>query len=125
MEGGSERNITTPSGDTNAGAGGDAPYEFSDLDRGNGQDLQGNLDFILDIPLEITIELGRTSMQINDLLKLGQGSVVELTKLAGETLEVLANDRLIARGEVVAINEKYGVRLTEIISPIERIEGLA
>ena len=100
-------------------------YEFSDLNRNNGgQDLQGNLDFILDVPLEITIELGRTSMQINELLKLGQGSVIELAKLAGDTLEVLANSRLIARGEVVAINEKYGVRLTEIISPIERIEGL-
>lgn len=103
----------------------ETPYAFSDLDRArNGQDLQGNLDFILDIPLEITIELGRTSMQINELLKLGQGSVIELAKLAGDTLEVLANDRLIARGEVVAINEKYGVRLTEIISPIERIERL-
>lgn len=106
-------------------AGNEARYEFSDLDRDKGQhDLHGNLDFILDVPLEITIELGRTSMPINELLKLGQGSVIELAKLAGESLEVLANSRLIARGEVVAINEKYGVRLTEIISPIERIEGL-
>lgn len=106
-------------------AGDEARYEFSDLNRDKGrQDLHGNLDFILDVPLEITIELGRTSMPINELLKLGQGSVIELAKLAGETLEVLANSRLIARGEVVAINEKYGVRLTEIISPIERIERL-
>jgi flagellar motor switch protein FliN/FliY len=63
-------------------------------------------------------------MLINELLKLGQGSVVELSKLAGETLEILANQKLVARGEVVVVNEKYGVRLTEIISPIERIERL-
>ena len=85
---------------------------------------QHNMDFILDIPLEITVELGRTTLMINDLLKLGQGSVVELSKVAGETLEVLANQRLIARGEVVVVNEKYGIRLTEIISPMERIERL-
>ena len=83
-----------------------------------------NMDFILDIPLEISVELGRTTLMINDLLKLGQGSVVELSKVAGETLEVLANQRLIARGEVVVVNEKYGIRLTEIISPMERIERL-
>lgn len=85
---------------------------------------KSNMDFILDIPLEISVELGRTTLMINDLLKLGQGSVVELSKIAGETLEVLANHRLIARGEVVVINEKYGIRLTEIISPMERIERL-
>ncbi|MGD9225502.1 MAG: flagellar motor switch protein FliN [Desulfobacterales bacterium] len=83
-----------------------------------------NMDFLLDIPLEISVELGRTKMLINELLKLGQGSVVELSKLAGETLEILANQKLVARGEVVVINEKYGVRLTEIISPVERIERL-
>jgi len=85
---------------------------------------KSNMDFILDIPLEISVELGRTTLMINDLLKLGQGSVVELSKVAGETLEVLANQRLIARGEVVVVNEKYGIRLTEIISPMERIERL-
>ena len=83
-----------------------------------------NMDFLLDIPLEISVELGRTKMLINELLKLGQGSVVELSKLAGETLEILANQKLVARGEVVVVNEKYGVRLTEIISPTERIERL-
>ena len=89
-----------------------------------GPTLSGNMDFLLDIPLEISVELGRTKMLINELLKLGQGSVVELSKLAGETLEILANQKLVARGEVVVVNEKYGVRLTEIISPIERIERL-
>lgn len=83
-----------------------------------------NLDFILDVPLEITVELGRTRMAVNELLKLGQGSVIELEKAAGDTLEVLANQRLIARGEVVAVNEKYGIRLTEIISPMERVQKL-
>ena len=83
-----------------------------------------NMDFVLDIPLEVTVELGRTKMLINDMLKLGQGSVIELTKLAGESLEILANQKPIARGEVVVVNEKYGVRLTEVISPMERIERL-
>jgi flagellar motor switch protein FliN/FliY len=83
-----------------------------------------NMEFVLDIPLEVTVELGRTKMLINDLLKLGQGSVIELTKLAGESLEILANQKPIARGEVVVVNEKYGIRLTEVISPMERIERL-
>lgn len=100
------------------------PYEFSDLNETSAGKQNGNMDFILDIPLEITVELGRTQMLINDLLKLGQGSVLELTKSAGETMEILANKKLIARGEVVVLNEKYGIRLTEIISPIERIERM-
>ena len=83
-----------------------------------------NMEFLLDVPLEVTVELGRTKMLINDMLKLGQGSVIELSKLAGESLEILANQKPIARGEVVVVNEKYGVRLTEVISPMERIEGL-
>ena len=83
-----------------------------------------NMEFLLDIPLEVTVELGRTKMLINDMLKLGQGSVIELSKLAGESLEILANQKPIARGEVVVVNEKYGVRLTEVISPMERVEGL-
>lgn len=83
-----------------------------------------NMEFLLDVPLEVTVELGRTKMLINDMLKLGQGSVIELSKLAGESLEILANQKPIARGEVVVVNEKYGVRLTEVISPMERVEGL-
>jgi flagellar motor switch protein FliN/FliY len=82
------------------------------------------MEFILDIPLEVTVELGRTKLLIHELLKLGQGSVIELSKLAGETLEVLANQKLIARGEAVVINEKFGVRLTEVVSPMERVERL-
>jgi flagellar motor switch protein FliN/FliY len=83
-----------------------------------------NLDLLLDIPLEITIELGRTKMLINDMLKLGQGSVIELAKEAGDTLEILANNRLVAKGDVVVVNKKYGIRLTEVISPVERVEKL-
>lgn len=83
-----------------------------------------NLDFILDIPLKVTVELGRTTVMIKDLLQLGQGSVLELDKLAGEPLEILVNGKLVAKGEVVVVNEKFGIRLTDIISPIERIETL-
>ena len=88
-------------------------------------DKTTSLDLILDIPLTLTVELGRSKMLINDLLQLGQGSVVELTKLAGEPLEVLVNQKLVARGEVVVVNEKFGVRLTDIVSPVERVQSLA
>lgn len=83
-----------------------------------------NLNLILDIPLRVAVELGRTKMVVNDLLNLGQGSVIELNKLAGEPMEVLVNDKLVARGEAVVVNEKFGVRLTDIISPSERVEQL-
>ncbi|THB80046.1 MAG: flagellar motor switch protein FliN [Desulfobacteraceae bacterium] len=82
------------------------------------------LDFILDIPLELSVELGKTRMLVNDLLQLGQGSIIELNKLAGEPLEVYINHKLIARGEVVVVNEKFGVRLTDIITPIDRVKSL-
>lgn len=110
--------------DTPQISGGGDQFEFSDLNDEKLSQSASNIDFLLDIPLEITIELGRTTMLINELLKLGQGSVVELAKFAGETLEVLANQRLIAKGEVVVINDKYGIRLTEIISPMERLVRL-
>lgn len=90
----------------------------------SGSGVNDNLDLLLDIPLEITIELGRTKMLINDLLKLGQGSVIELPKAAGDTLDILANNRLVAKGDVVVVNKKYGIRLTEVISPVERVEKL-
>ena len=86
--------------------------------------MDRSLDFILDIPLEVSVELGRTRMVINDLLQLGQGSVIELTKLAGEPLEILVNNKLVARGEVVVVNEKFGVRVTDIVSPMERVKSL-
>lgn len=94
--------------------------------RATEYDLQKdrNLQLILDIPLRVTVELGRTKMPVNELLNLGQGSVIELNKLAGEPMEVFVNDKLIARGEAVVVNEKFGVRLTDIISTKERVEQL-
>ncbi|MCP4370008.1 MAG: flagellar motor switch protein FliN [Deltaproteobacteria bacterium] len=102
----------------------EAPYEFSDIDHAKEAVSENNMEFLLDIPLEISIELGRTRMLIDQLLKLSQGSVIELTKYAGETLEILANQKVIAKGEVVVVNEKYGIRLTEIVSPMERVQRL-
>jgi flagellar motor switch protein FliN/FliY len=81
-----------------------------------------NLEFILDIPLQLTVELGRTKMLVRDVLELNQGAVVELTKLAGEPLDVFVNSKLVARGEAVVVNEKFGIRLVDIVSPTERVE---
>jgi flagellar motor switch protein FliN/FliY len=83
-----------------------------------------DLNLLLDIPLEITVELGRTKIQIQELLNLGPGSTVTLSKLEGEPVDILANDKLIARGEVVLQNKKYGIRITEITSRMDRIKSL-
>jgi flagellar motor switch protein FliN len=83
-----------------------------------------DIDFILDIPLTVTVELGRARMLIGELLQLGQGSIVELAKFAGEPMDVFINQRLIAKGEVVVVNEKFGIRLTDIVSPTERVGKL-
>jgi flagellar motor switch protein FliN/FliY len=112
-------NFETASDNAGQGTGGNVSDK-----KDRAADTSANMEFLLDIPLEVTVELGRTKMIINDMLKLGQGSVIELSKLAGESLEILANQKPIARGEVVVVNEKYGVRLTEVISPMERIERL-
>ena len=113
-EGAGETAVEEQEGDTNQEEGGKADKV-----------KEANLDLILDIPLSVTVELGRSKMLINDLLQLGQGSVIELTKLVGEPLEVLVNDKLVARGEVVVVNEKFGVRLTDIVTPMERVKSLA
>jgi len=92
-----------------------------------GKPAQGatkDINFILDIPLEVTVVIGRTKILVQELLQLGQGSVVALEKLAGEPMEVYVNDRLIGRGEVVVVNERFGIRLTDIISPAERVRQL-
>lgn len=99
-------------------------HEFEDLKDEHRESVQRDIEFLLDIPVEITVQLGNTKMLIKELLQLGQGSVVELEKLAGEPMEILANNRLVARGEVVVVNEKFGVRLTDIISPSERLTRL-
>ena len=83
-----------------------------------------SLDLILDIPMQVTVELGRTRMPIKEVIQLSQGSVIELSKLAGEHLEVFVNNKLVARGEVVVVNEKFGVRISEVLSPAARVEQL-
>jgi flagellar motor switch protein FliN/FliY len=90
----------------------------------DGDDEAKDLDFILDIPLEISVELGRTNMLVNDLLQLARGSVIELSKLAEEPMDIYINRKLFARGEVVVVNEKFGIRLTDIVSPAERVKSL-
>ena len=82
------------------------------------------LDLLLDVPLDIAVELGRARMSIQDLLTLGPGSVIELDKIAGEALDILVNDRLVARGEAVVVNDKFGIRITDIVSQSERIARL-
>ncbi|MGC3998694.1 MAG: flagellar motor switch protein FliN [Anaeromyxobacter sp.] len=89
----------------------------------NGNDGR-RLDMLLDVPLEVNVELGRTRMTIQDLLQLGPGSVIELDKVAGEPLDILVNGRLVARGEAVVVNDKFGIRITDIVSPQERIQRL-
>ncbi|MEX6667102.1 flagellar motor switch protein FliN [Pseudomonas sp. W2-17] len=100
--------------------------EFGGVAKSNGAvTLDGpNLDVILDIPVSISMEVGSTDINIRNLLQLNQGSVIELDRLAGEPLDVLVNGTLIAHGEVVVVNEKFGIRLTDVISPSERIKKL-
>ena len=99
---------------------------FADVEANLQQnDTPKNIDFLLDIPLQITVELGKAKITIGELLKLGQGSVVELDKLTNQPLEIFVNKRLMAQGEVVVVNEKFGIRLTNIISPGERVKELS
>ena len=100
--------------------------EFGSVPKNNDPvTLDGpNLDVILDIPVSISMEVGSTDINIRNLLQLNQGSVIELDRLAGEPLDVLVNGTLIAHGEVVVVNEKFGIRLTDVISPTERIRKL-
>ena len=92
--------------------------------QSNQENQSRRLELLLDVPLDLSVELGRTRMSIQDLLNLSPGSVVELDKIAGEPLDILVNDRLIARGEAVVVNDKFGVRITDIVSPSERIARL-
>ncbi len=87
--------------------------------------LEGRgIDLLLDIPLEVSVEVGRSRIMVRDLLQLQEGSLIELDKLAGEPLDLYVNARLIARGEAVVVNDKFGLRLTDVVSPSERIENL-
>ena len=102
-----------------------AAAEFAELPRGaEGGSGQLNLDLIMDVRLLLTLEVGRTRMSVRNLLALTQGSVVELDKLAGEPLDVLVNGTLVAHGEVVVVNDKFGIRLLDVVSPEQRVESL-
>ena len=105
-----------------AGAGPARTVEFGALGSGGGkEEPSGRIELIMDLPLPVTVELGRTSMLIRDILNLGPGSVVELNRIAGEPVDVLVNGKLIARGEVVVVDENFGVRLVDIVAPGERV----
>lgn len=102
-----------------------APPVFKEFSsKGTQTETHNDIDFILDIPVQLTVELGRTKIAIKNLLQLAQGSVVELDGLAGEPMDVLVNGCLIAQGEVVVVNDKFGIRLTDIVTPAERIRKL-
>ena len=98
--------------------------QFDELSPSSGAGEEVNINAILDVPVTISMEIGRTDINIRNLLQLNQGSVVELDRLAGEPLDVLVNGTLIAKGEVVVVNEKFGIRLTDVISPAERVKKL-
>ncbi len=98
--------------------------ELEDDMLGSDIDDDINLDVILDVPVTISMEIGRTQINIRNLLQLNQGSVVELDRLAGEPMDVLVNGTLVAHGEVVVVNDKFGIRLTDVISPAERVKQL-
>ncbi|MEQ1804610.1 MAG: flagellar motor switch protein FliN [Burkholderiaceae bacterium] len=103
-----------------------APVSFASLTSSGGAPAAGNdINMILDIPVQLTVELGRTRIPIKHILQLAQGSVVELETLAGEPMDVLVNGYLIAQGEVVVVNDKFGIRLTDIVTPSERMRRLS
>ena len=102
-----------------------APAQFTNFGATNTQLPSGDINMILDIPVQLTVELGRTRIPIKNILQLAQGSVVELDALAGEPMDVLVNGYLIAQGEVVVVNDKFGIRLTDIVTPSERMRRLS
>jgi flagellar motor switch protein FliN/FliY len=111
-------------GTQQAGNVGVQPVQFSPLSQAEQPALTGNIGLLMDVSMQLTVELGRTKMLIKDILGMGEGTIVELDKLAGEPVDLLVNGKLIAKGEVVVIDENFGVRVTDIISPMERISTL-
>ncbi|MCX2780116.1 flagellar motor switch protein FliN [Microbulbifer thermotolerans] len=97
---------------------------FKPLEQGDGGTAARDLEMVMDIPVKLSVELGRTRITIKQLLELAQGSVIELDGLAGEPMDILINGYLIAQGEVVVVDDKYGIRITEIITPQERVQKL-
>jgi flagellar motor switch protein FliN/FliY len=112
-----------PAGVTTVESAGDASQLFPRL-SGTTSDARNDIDMILDIPVQLTVELGRTRIPIKHILQLAQGSVIELDALAGEPMDVLVNGCLIAQGEVVVVNDKFGIRLTDIVTPNERVRRI-
>ncbi len=100
------------------------PAQFASFDDFGGQKQPNHIDLLLDVPLRISVELGKTTMSIRDVLALGPGSVVELDKMAGEPVDIVANDKLIARGEVVVVDENFGVRVTDIVTLEKRLNSI-
>jgi flagellar motor switch protein FliN len=105
-------------------SGGDSPRPFSASSGGSDGPVQ-DINMVLDIPVQLSVELGRTKVPIKHILQLGQGSVVELDALAGEPMDVLVNGYLIAQGEVVVVNDKFGIRLTDVVTPSERLRRVS
>lgn len=101
-----------------------SPVKFNEIKQGKAKEASLKMDFLMEIPLTVSVELGRGKMLISELLKLGQSSIIELTKFAGEPMDVFVNNKLIARGEVVVVDERFGVRLTDIVSHAERLDKL-
>ncbi len=114
-------NLGAESGAGNVGV---QPVQFAPLSHGPQPEVTGNIGLLMDVSMQLTVELGRTKMLIKDILGMGEGTIVELDKLAGEPVDLLVNGKLIAKGEVVVIDENFGVRVTDIISPMERISNL-
>lgn len=104
---------------------GGAPKPFSSSSGGGGDAPVNDINMVLDIPVQLSVELGRTKVPIKHILQLGQGSVVELDALAGEPMDVLVNGYLIAQGEVVVVNDKFGIRLTDVVTPSERLRRIS
>lgn len=120
-----QKSAEGPADDASGGVlAGDAPRPFTQA--GGGSDGHANdINMVLDIPVQLSVELGRTKVPIKHILQLGQGSVVELDALAGEPMDVLVNGYLIAQGEVVVVNDKFGIRLTDVVTPSERLRRVS
>ena len=122
-----EQKATEPSAGAAGGvlSGSEAPKPFSSMSGGGGDGPVNDINMVLDIPVQLSVELGRTKVPIKHILQLGQGSVVELDAMAGEPMDVLVNGYLIAQGEVVVVNDKFGIRLTDVVTPSERLRRVS
>ncbi len=122
-----EQKATEPGANDGQGGvlAGEPPRPFSSMTGGGGDAPTHDIHLVLDIPVQLSVELGRTKVPIKHILQLGQGSVVELDALAGEPMDVLVNGYLIAQGEVVVVNDKFGIRLTDVVTPSERLRRVS